>query len=51
MSLPTGFHGLWPTPIGVHRYARAEAFEPLLVRVVGAMRAISGVAPKGLRGG
>jgi hypothetical protein len=42
MSLPAGFHGLWATPIGVHRYAQAPAFNPLLVRVLGAMRAMSG---------
>jgi hypothetical protein len=34
-----GFHALWPTPLGVHRWAEAEAVNPLLVRVFGAMRA------------
>jgi hypothetical protein len=34
-----GFHGLWPTPLGVHRLPDAEALNPLLVRVFGAMRA------------
>ncbi len=32
MTLPPGFHGLWPTPIGVHRYADAGTINPLLVR-------------------
>ncbi|HEY1538522.1 MAG TPA: putative 2OG-Fe(II) oxygenase [Solirubrobacteraceae bacterium] len=31
MTLPAGFHGLWPTPIGVHRYADADRVNPLLV--------------------
>ena len=39
MSLAAGFHALWPTPLGVHRYAQAEALNPLLVRVFGALRA------------
>jgi len=39
MSLAPGFHALWPTPLGVHRYAEAEALNPLLVRVFGALRA------------
>lgn len=33
-----GFHGLWPTPIGVHRWAEAEAVNPQLVRMFGALR-------------
>ena len=33
-----GFHGLWPTPIGVHRWPEAEAVNPLLVRVFSALR-------------
>lgn len=39
MSLAPGFHGLWPTPIGVHRFAAADDLNPLLVRVFGALRA------------
>src|SRR5512139_2312612 len=39
MSLDPGFHGLWPTPIGIHRHAGADALNPLLVRVFGALRA------------
>jgi uncharacterized protein (TIGR02466 family) len=39
MALAAGFHGLWPTPLGVHRYADAEQLNPLLVRVFGALRA------------
>ena len=34
-----GLHQLWPTPLGVHRYAQAEALNPLLVRIFGALRA------------
>jgi uncharacterized protein (TIGR02466 family) len=44
MSLAAGFHALWPTPLGVHRYAQAEALNPLLVRVFGALRATQGHA-------
>ena len=39
MSLAPGFHALWPTPLGVHRFDQAEALNPLLVRVFGALRA------------
>ena len=39
MSLAPGFHSLWPTPIGVHRYPLADDLNPLLVRVFGALRA------------
>ncbi|MCU0813650.1 MAG: 2OG-Fe(II) oxygenase family protein [Burkholderiaceae bacterium] len=39
MALEPAFHGLWPTPIGVHRFADADALNPLLVRVFGALRA------------
>lgn len=39
MSLNPGFHALWPTPMGLHRYAHAEALNPLLVRMFGALRA------------
>lgn len=38
-GLAPGCHALWPTPLGVHRYAHAEALNPLLVRVFGALRA------------
>src|SRR5512139_768817 len=34
-----GFHGLWPTPLGVHRLPDADTLNPLLVRVFGALRA------------
>jgi Putative 2OG-Fe(II) oxygenase len=37
--LAPGFHALWPTPIGVHRLPGAEALNPLLARVFGALRA------------
>jgi len=39
VSLAPGFHSLWPTPIGVHRYPLADDLNPLLVRVFGALRA------------
>jgi len=31
MTMGAGFHGLWPTPIGLHRYADAATLNPLLV--------------------
>jgi hypothetical protein len=31
MTMDPGFHWLWPTPIGVHRYAAAAEVNPLLV--------------------
>jgi hypothetical protein len=31
MEMGAGFHWLWPTPIGLHRYAEAESVNPLLV--------------------
>jgi hypothetical protein len=34
-----GLNLLWPTPLGLHRYAQAEALNPLLVRIFGALRA------------
>ena len=34
MSLAPGFHALWPTPLGVHRFDQAEALNPLLARVL-----------------
>jgi hypothetical protein len=39
MTLAPGFHALWPVPLGVHRWAQAEAVNPLLARVFGALRA------------
>jgi hypothetical protein len=33
MSLDPGFHGLWPTPIGLHRYPDAATLNPLLVEL------------------
>ena len=32
MEMGAGFHWLWPTPIGIHRYDGAKAFNPPLVR-------------------
>ena len=31
MTLDPGTHWLWPTPIGIHRYADADTINPLLV--------------------
>ena len=39
MTLGAGSHWLWPTPIGLHRYANATEVNPLLVRVFGEGRA------------
>lgn len=39
MSLQPGFAQLWPTPVGVHRWASAAAVNPLLARVFAALRA------------
>jgi hypothetical protein len=39
VSLQPGFAQLWPTPVGVHRWADAPAVNPLLVRVLLALRA------------
>ena len=38
MTVDAGFHRLWPTPIGVHRYADAATLNPLLVRAFAAGR-------------
>lgn len=38
MSLAPGHHQLWPTPLGIYRHPGAEALNPLLVRVLGALR-------------
>ncbi len=32
---------LWPTPLGVHHWASAQEINPLLVRVLGSLRAVS----------
>ncbi len=41
-AVPSGatpsFRSLWPTPLGVHRYAEAAGVNPLLVRVFSALR-------------
>jgi hypothetical protein len=39
MAMETGLQLLWPTPIGVHRFADAATVNPLLVRAFGQMRA------------
>jgi putative 2-oxoglutarate-Fe(II)-dependent oxygenase superfamily protein len=31
MTMATGLHWLWPTPIGLHRYAEATTLNPLLI--------------------
>ena len=38
MSLAPGQHALWPTPLGVFRWADAAALNPLLARQLGALR-------------
>jgi hypothetical protein len=40
VALGAGFHGLWPTPIGLHRYADAATLNPQLVRLFAEGRAI-----------
>ena len=35
MTAGAGFQELWPTPIGLHRYADAATLNPLLVRAFG----------------
>jgi hypothetical protein len=40
MTTGAGFHSLWPTPIGLHRYAAAADVNPLLVSVFGEGRAV-----------
>lgn len=37
-SANPSFRSLWPTPLGVHRYAEAAGVNPLLVRVFSALR-------------
>jgi hypothetical protein len=39
MTLEPGFHELWPTPIGIHRYAEAATLNPLLVEAFAQGRA------------
>ena len=39
MAMGAGFHELWPTPIGLHRYAGAANLNPMLVRLFGEGRA------------
>ena len=36
---------LWSTPLGVHRWARAQELNPLLARVLGSLRAVSQPQP------
>ena len=38
MTIGAGFHGLWPTPIGIHRYADAAKLNPQLVTAFAAGR-------------
>jgi uncharacterized protein (TIGR02466 family) len=49
MSLRTGHHALWATPLGLHAHPAAAELNALLVRVFGAMRemqlARDGLAP------
>jgi hypothetical protein len=44
MSLSPGHHALWPTPLAVHRHPDPDAINPLLVRVLGALRATQRLA-------
>lgn len=39
MAIDNGLHSLWPTPLGVERYADFEELNRLLVRVFGVIRA------------
>lgn len=43
-ALAPGFHALWPTPVGLHQHADADALNPLLARVLGVLRATQGHA-------
>lgn len=36
-----GALSLWPTPLGVHRWSRADEVNPLLARVLGSLRALA----------
>ena len=38
MSLAPGVHALWPTPIGVYRLPGADTLNPVLARMLGALR-------------
>ncbi len=40
MSLSTGHHALWPTPLGIHRHPAPAELNALLARVFGAMREV-----------
>ncbi len=39
MTMDAGFYGLWPTPIGLHRYPDAATLNPLLVEAFAQGRA------------
>jgi uncharacterized protein (TIGR02466 family) len=45
MLPPDPLHTLWHTPLGVHRFAQAEAVNEVLVRVFQTMRATESEAP------
>lgn len=49
MTMGARFHWLWPTPIGVHRYAAASRLNPYLIETFGELRAAQerarGIAP------
>jgi acetoin utilization protein AcuC len=38
VSLAPGVHALWPTPIGVYRLPGADTLNPVLARMLGALR-------------
>lgn len=38
MSMPTGMHHLWPTPIGIYRYADAAVVNPKLIEEFASIR-------------
>lgn len=40
MTTGSGLHLLWPTPIGLHRYAGADRLNPQLVEAFGQIRAV-----------
>jgi len=45
MLAPDPLHPLWHTPLGVHRFAQADAVNAVLVRVFQAMRATDSAGP------
>lgn len=49
MLAPTPMLPLWPTPLGLHRFAQAASVNTLLVRVFQAMRATDPNAPQDKR--